>query len=469
MKKIYGIDPDLCIVFPEIITDSSIDIILPKYFYHQLNYLKNSSLIEVAQKATKIIDSLVQKNESNLLFFVNSNHGTIYFIDEINNQYNQNIILDKLEKFDIEFPLDRYLLTLSTIAQKLQSDVIFLSPDNRIIIKCQALNFYIISQEISILTGKSWLKLDILSNLKLETSNTSSLDRYEILKSINQDRITKTYLATDKDNVLKPLCIIKKLIIKSPEFTKLFSQKLKYLQELNQHHQLPRILDYFTYGNHQYLVQEFIDGVSLSQELSESGHFNEVKIRQLLNDLLSLLQFIHTAGIIHRDIKPQNVIRRRILQSSLQHWDNQLTLVDLGNFGLINDSNLLKEEKETIVGSPEYAAPEQLIGKATFASDLYSLGVTCIHLLTQVEPFELLDRYQSTWVWRDYLVDNPISNQLGYILDKLIEPSIDKRYQLATEVLRDLHPQPENWLEINSSPQIIWQDISSTNISWRDI
>jgi serine/threonine protein kinase len=292
---------------------------------------------------------------------------------------------------------------------------------------------------------------------------------YQIIKTINQTKLSNTYVAVDKNNVLKPICVIKKFIIQSPGSTTLFNQKFKYLQELNQHHQLPKILDYFTHGNHQYLVQEFIDGVSLPQELSELGHFNEVKIRQLLNDLLSLLQFLHTAGIIHRDIKPQNIIRRRILQSSLQHWDNQLTLVDLGNFALINDNNLLKEEEETIVGSPEYAAPEQLIGKTTFASDLYSLGVTCIHLLTQVEPFDLLDRYQSTWVWRDYLVNNPVSNRLGYILDKLIEPSVNKRYQLATEVLKDLHPQPENWVEINSSPQIIWQDISSTNISWKDI
>jgi formylglycine-generating enzyme required for sulfatase activity len=91
----------------------------------------------------------------------------------------------------------------------------------------------------------------------------------------------------------------------------------------------------------------------------------------------------------------------------------------------------------TSIGSPEFVAPEQARGKAIFASDLYSLGVTCIHLLTQASPFDLIDIDQN-WVWRDYLHGTIVSHDLGKILDKLIAIAPSKRYQSATEVLNDL-------------------------------
>ncbi|NET59627.1 MAG: hypothetical protein F6K47_26805 [Symploca sp. SIO2E6] len=92
----------------------------------------------------------------------------------------------------------------------------------------------------------------------------------------------------------------------------------------------------------------------------------------------------------------------------------------------------------TTIGSAAYAAPEQTFGRAVFASDLYSLGVTCIHLLTNIEPFDLYEPLESSFAWRDYLVNNPVSEELGCILDKMIQSSIKLRYQSAEEVLQDL-------------------------------
>jgi serine/threonine protein kinase len=174
-------------------------------------------------------------------------------------------------------------------------------------------------------------------------------------------------------------------------------------------------------------VQEWIDGKNLAQELAEIGRFDETQIRQLLLSLLPVLKFVHGQKIIHRDIKPENIIR--------QVGDRQLYLVDFGAAKLMTGTALLKTG--TLIGSAAYVAPEQLMGQAVFASDLYSLGVTCVHLLTQTEPFNCYSIAQGTWVWRDYL-DTPVSQKLGAILDKLLERSLSRRYHSAAAVLRDL-------------------------------
>ncbi len=106
-----------------------------------------------------------------------------------------------------------------------------------------------------------------------------------------------------------------------------------------------------------------------------------------------MLEFIDSKQVIHRDIKPENIIRRK--------KDNQLVLVDFGAAKYATMSALGR--MGTIIVSGCYVAPEQSVGKATFASDIYSLGVTCIHLLTGVEPFNLFDVTEGEWVWRDYL------------------------------------------------------------------
>ncbi|MFB2981754.1 hypothetical protein ACE1CM_37115, partial [Microseira sp. BLCC-F43] len=115
-----------------------------------------------------------------------------------------------------------------------------------------------------------------------------------------------------------------------------------------------------------------------------------------------------------------------------------IVLVDFGASKVATLAAL--QQTGTTIGSPEYVAPEQARGWAVFASDIYSLGVTCIHLLTGLSPFNLYDIQQDRWVWRQFL-KRPVSDALGKILDKMIESALNRRYQSATEVLRDLNPQ----------------------------
>jgi serine/threonine protein kinase len=260
-------------------------------------------------------------------------------------------------------------------------------------------------------------------------------ERYRALKLIGQGGFGKTFQAIDEDKPSKPYCVIKQFFPSAQgtgtlqKAAELFKEEAIRLDSLGRYPQIPELYAYFTANDgRQYLVQEYIEGQNLEQELKQEGVFNEAKIKHLLSDILPILEFIHSKQVIHRDIKPENIIRRKS--------DNKLILVDFGAAKFVSPLN--RSMTGTIIGSAEYVAPEQGNGKAVNASDLYSLGVTGIYLLTGISPFDLFDVGEHQWVWRQWLVDNPVSNELGNILDKLIEFGTKKRYQSASEVLSAL-------------------------------
>lgn len=190
---------------------------------------------------------------------------------------------------------------------------------------------------------------------------------------------------------------------------------------------------HFELGSELYLVEEFVEGKDLLEELKEQGAFEETKIKQLLNDLLPVLQFIHKNRVIHRDIKPENIIRRQV--------DDKLVLVDFGVSKFATETALGKTG--TVIGTKGYAAPEQSRRKVYFSSDLYSLGRTCFHLLTEEHPSNVFIEYGD---WQKYLriglQKSGIDDELKLVLTKLLNPDINERYQSAEEVLQDLKLKP---------------------------
>jgi formylglycine-generating enzyme required for sulfatase activity len=262
------------------------------------------------------------------------------------------------------------------------------------------------------------------------------------LKVIGQGGFGKTFLAQDEGKPSKPRCVIKQFIYDDPatlrEAQRLFEQEAVRLDDLGKHPQIPELLAHWEQEGRQYLVQEFIDGENLLQELKRVGRFSEAKIKELLLDLLPVLQFIHAGQVIHRDIKPENVIRRRS--------DGRLVIVDFGAAKMASQTALAKTG--TTIGSAGYAAPEQTFGKALYASDIYSLGVSCLHLITDVNPLTMYDPVEG-FAWRDFLVNQKVSNELGAVLDKMTQPSVKQRYQSVAETLQVLQanvpiPTPSN-------------------------
>ncbi|MEL6927240.1 MAG: bifunctional serine/threonine-protein kinase/formylglycine-generating enzyme family protein, partial [Cyanobacteria bacterium J06600_6] len=257
------------------------------------------------------------------------------------------------------------------------------------------------------------------------------MNRYRAVSILGQGGFGRTFLAIDELKPSKPRCVIKQFLpeVKSKKAiakaTELFEREATRLDELGQHEQIPSLLAFFDQEERKYLIQEYIDGQDLLKILAAEGVFNQQQIEELLTDLLDVLKFVHENNVIHRDIKPENIIRRE--------KDGKLVLVD---FGAAKETILSEETSRvgTIIGSVSYIAPEQAAGKAKFASDLYSLGATCLHLLTSIEPLDLFDTEEGEWNWRSHLQDNDIDYELSRVLDKLVEGATKRRFQSAIEV-----------------------------------
>ncbi|MEE6161422.1 MULTISPECIES: protein kinase domain-containing protein [Cylindrospermopsis] len=249
----------------------------------------------------------------------------------------------------------------------------------------------------------------------------------------------RTFLATDTGKPSQPTCVIKQFLPQAQgtdtieKASRLFNQEAKQLEQLGQHPQIPELLDYFihTEDNRQYLVQEYVEGDTLEIELQKNGVFSPARVTELLIELLNILQFVHKKQVIHRDIKPENIIRRAM--------DNKIFLVDFGAAKVVDPTAGGKEG--TIIGSMEYCAPEQLRGKATFVSDVYSLGLTCLYLFTGSSPNKFYDTATERFLWRDKLGNRSVDEKLGKILDKMTAP-IAERYQSANDVIGDLRSRP---------------------------
>lgn len=272
-------------------------------------------------------------------------------------------------------------------------------------------------------------------------------NRFRVIKLLGEGGFGKTYEARDVDKMDEP-CVIKQFFPQVQgtaaleKATELFKQEAKRLYDLGEHPQIPRLIAYFEQDQRLYLVQEFIDGHNLLQELQQQGTFSEAKIIQLLKDLLPVLQFIHEQGVIHRDIKPENIMRR--------HKDGQLMLID---FGVSKQTiGTIIGKVGTTVGTHGYVPLEQMRGQVFPASDLYSLGVTCIRLLTGCFPKadgydELYDALNGKWIWKENLLEtNVISQNFANILDTLIHDYINNRYQTAVELIEaiNIHKFPGN-------------------------
>ncbi|CAD5913257.1 hypothetical protein PA905_10700 [Planktothrix agardhii CCAP 1459/11A] len=162
MKLLYGIEPDLCIQYPEIITDNSKDIILPLYFYQQLEFLTHNNVQDASEAAAKIFSFCLIEDATEFLIFKNLHQGTVYFINQEKSLDNVKI---NLNQFDLRNPIDRYMISLFDLAEHLGSQVSFLAVSSQIVAKCHHLNFNRISQEDFIDPGTSWLTYDLIREI----------------------------------------------------------------------------------------------------------------------------------------------------------------------------------------------------------------------------------------------------------------------------------------------------------------
>jgi serine/threonine protein kinase len=267
--------------------------------------------------------------------------------------------------------------------------------------------------------------------------------RYLPIKLLKRGGFGAVFLARDRCTPSISLCVVKQLRpannLTEAELKiahELFEREGQVLEKLGQHSQIPRLLASFnitvpsrTSGKPDmlfYLVQEFIDGQNLTEELAQKGKFSEPEIIAFLQNILPVLQFVHESDSIHRDIKPSNIMRSQA---------GQLYLLDFGAVKQATQRGGTPSNPGSSTGifTLEYAAPEQTSCAQVYPStDLYGLAVTCIELLSGQPPGNLYDGYNSQWSWRQH---TQASDRLAAIIDKMLLPTPSQRFQSASEVL----------------------------------
>ncbi|MDJ0636535.1 MAG: tetratricopeptide repeat protein [Xenococcaceae cyanobacterium MO_188.B29] len=274
-------------------------------------------------------------------------------------------------------------------------------------------------------------------------------ERYRLIRYLGGKSGIYTYLAENLWRKYQSPCILKqiKLHVGDPSTLQAaerrFSSELPILERLGYHDQIPKLLDHFEANEEFYLVQEYINGESLEQKLDKNHHLSEKVVISLLQNTLSVLAFIHQHRVIHRNIKPSNLI--------IRNSDEKVVLID---FGVLREIASLTATTTfaPVETTKAYMPPEQIAGRPNISSDLYALGITTIQCLTGKHP-DKFPRNEQTGeiVWREGL---EINRKLAKIIDKMVCLDVGKRYHSAELILGELNklsPDSTSYIPSHSS------------------
>ncbi len=262
--------------------------------------------------------------------------------------------------------------------------------------------------------------------------------RYQIIEVIETGEFGQTYLAKDIRRPGEPQCFVKHLRPGTTEpklintTRRLFQKEAEVLEKLGQHDQIPQLFAYFEENEEFFLVESFVAGHSLSTEIVPGKPLSEEKMIALLKELLEILVFVHGQGVIHRDIKPGNLIRR--------YSDNKLVLID---FGSVKEIHIAQRQAPVTVriGTLEYMPIEQFQYNPQLNSDIYALGMIGIQAMTGLPAYDLpklrdlKNSNKGEIVWRHLAT---CSQALADVLDNMVRYDFRERYQSAAEALADL-------------------------------
>lgn len=264
--------------------------------------------------------------------------------------------------------------------------------------------------------------------------------RYQIIRRLSAGGFSRTFLVRDLHLPNNPKCVIKQLKLQDKDTStlemarRLFDTEARVLYHLGDHPQIPTLLAHFEENREFYLAQEYIEGDRLSRHLAEGKPWSESRTILLLEQVLEILTFVHQQQVIHRDVKPSNLIRRR--------EDGKIVLIDFGAVKQVTQSPLVDAETgatnlTVAIGTQGYMPSEQYAGKPRFSSDVYAIGMIGIRALTGIHPRNFQeDLVTGELDWHRYAPN--VSPQLLMILDRMVRYDFRDRYPTALEALRDL-------------------------------
>ena len=270
-------------------------------------------------------------------------------------------------------------------------------------------------------------------------TNTALINnRYRILETIGRGGFGETYLAEDMHMPSGRKCVLKQLkpIVQQPVIPlwmkERFQREAAILEELGAaSSQIPELYAYFSEDKQFYLVQELIEGETLAQKWQRDGNLSSQQVIKMLQQILPVLEFIHDCKIVHRDIKPDNIILRRS--------DGLPVLID---FGAVKETlaTAVPQNSHSVsaaIGTPGYMSSEQAAGRPLYSSDLYSLGLTAIFLLTGKAPQELdVNPQTGEIIWQKHA--SGVDDKLTAIINKAIKFHPRDRYSRASQMLQEL-------------------------------
>lgn len=262
--------------------------------------------------------------------------------------------------------------------------------------------------------------------------------RYRILEFLGAGSFGQTYLAEDIRRPGCPKCVIKHLRPIRNTSKSLLAARHRFLREahslekLGKHDRIPLLLAYFEAKQHFFLVEDYIPGHPLSEEIVPGSPVSESQTLALLEEVLEILDFVHSNGVIHRDVTPTNIIRR--------DPDGKLVLIDFGAVKEITADQLEGDYRTIATGTPAYMPVEQFRGQPQFNSDIYALGTIAIQALTGASVKDLPHLRNPSpssgeTLWRQRV---RIGKKLADVIDKMVRDDWKQRYQSAREVLEDL-------------------------------
>ncbi|NOT64175.1 MAG: SUMF1/EgtB/PvdO family nonheme iron enzyme [Acidobacteria bacterium] len=265
--------------------------------------------------------------------------------------------------------------------------------------------------------------------------------RYEIIQTLSAGGFGETFVALDRQLPSQRKVVIKKFKPQQQYDARTYeivrerfereAAVLESLSDVCRH--VPKLYAFFSEAGDYYLVQEFIEGQTLNEFVRAQGRLDEATTRQLLTSLLKALHEIHAQGIIHRDIKPDNIL--------LRASTGQPVLIDFGAVKeivtTVLDAYGTPQQSSLIIGTPGYAPAEQSVGRPVYASDLYSLAMTMIFALTGRQPHELNDLASGELRWRQYT--GKLSQPLTQSLERAIQYDYRERFKNAKEMLDALN------------------------------
>lgn len=280
--------------------------------------------------------------------------------------------------------------------------------------------------------------------------------RYKVIATLGAGGFGQTFLVEDVQQPGRAPCVVKQFKPASTDTDflevarRLFDTEVKTLERLGQHDQIPQFFEAFEENREFYLVQEFIDGQPLNEEMSPANRFSEEEVIGLLQGVLHILEFVHENRVIHRDVKPGNLIRRR--------HDGKVVLIDFGAVKELQTQIMTGTGQTGFtvgIGTQGYTPGEQLAGKPRFSSDIYALGITAIQAMTGMQPSQFPeDPDTAEIVWQPFA---NVSLGLSLILDRMVRYQFSQRYQSAAEVLGALQRLLEEATNLTSGPRT-WLD-----------